>query len=133
MAVISPIVGDSTWPSDVRTHAEDKHRNRTYTCEQGYKGQLIKGGLGDRYRICTDEGDILLGLRVTLSRVQPGHGWTLSGLSVGVKFPDSNVFQRVYAAVRRWLTPIILATQEVEIRRTKVQSQPRQIVWDTLS
>jgi hypothetical protein len=27
-----------------------------------------------------------------------------------------------------WLTPIILATQEAEIRRITVQSQPRQIV-----
>jgi hypothetical protein len=28
----------------------------------------------------------------------------------------------------QWLTPVILATQEAEIRRTAVQSQPRQIV-----
>jgi hypothetical protein len=28
----------------------------------------------------------------------------------------------------QWLTPIILATQEAEIRRIEVQSQPRQIV-----
>jgi hypothetical protein len=33
----------------------------------------------------------------------------------------------------RWLTPAILATQEAEIRRIKVQSQPRQIVQETLS
>jgi hypothetical protein len=32
-----------------------------------------------------------------------------------------------------WLTPIILAVQEVEIRRISVQSQPRQIVCKTLS
>jgi hypothetical protein len=32
-----------------------------------------------------------------------------------------------------WLTPIILATQEAEIRRIEVQSQPRQIVCKTLS
>jgi hypothetical protein len=31
-----------------------------------------------------------------------------------------------------WLTPVILATQEVEIRRTAVRSQPRQIVCETL-
>jgi hypothetical protein len=32
-----------------------------------------------------------------------------------------------------WLTPIILAIQEAEIRRIKVQSQTRQIVQKTLS
>jgi hypothetical protein len=32
-----------------------------------------------------------------------------------------------------WLTPGILATQEAEIRRIMVQSQPRQIVPKTLS
>jgi hypothetical protein len=28
-------------------------------------------------------------------------------------------------AGRRWLTPVILATQEVEMKRTEVQSQPK--------
>jgi hypothetical protein len=32
-----------------------------------------------------------------------------------------------------WLTPIILATLEAEIRRTAVRSQPGQIVPKTLS
>jgi hypothetical protein len=32
----------------------------------------------------------------------------------------------------RWLTLAILATQEAEIRRIKVQSQPRQIVHETI-
>jgi hypothetical protein len=32
-----------------------------------------------------------------------------------------------------WLTPVILATQEAEIRRITVRSQPGQIVQETLS
>jgi hypothetical protein len=32
-----------------------------------------------------------------------------------------------------WLTPVTLATQEAEIRRIVVGSQPRQIVGETLS
>jgi hypothetical protein len=32
-----------------------------------------------------------------------------------------------------WLTPVILATQEAEIRRIAIPSQPGQIVLETLS
>jgi hypothetical protein len=37
------------------------------------------------------------------------------------------------AARHWWLTPIILTTQEEEIRRILIQSQPGQIVCETLS
>jgi hypothetical protein len=56
---------------------------------------------------------------------------------------DSGVFSPVWAsecsiksgsAARcQRLSPVILATQEAEIRRISVQSQPRQIVRETLS
>jgi hypothetical protein len=36
-------------------------------------------------------------------------------------------------AGRQWLTPVILATQEAEIRRIKVRSQQGQTVQETLS
>jgi hypothetical protein len=36
-------------------------------------------------------------------------------------------------AGHRWLMPAILATQEAEIRRVLVPSQPREIVPETLS
>jgi hypothetical protein len=36
-------------------------------------------------------------------------------------------------ARHQWLKPIILSTQEAEIRKFEVQSQSRQIVQETLS
>jgi hypothetical protein len=39
----------------------------------------------------------------------------------------------LHSARRQWLTPVILSTQEAEIRRITVRSQPRQIVHKTLS
>jgi hypothetical protein len=46
---------------------------------------------------------------------------------------SSKVIKKLYLARRQWLTAVILTTQEAEIRRTEVQSQPRQIVHKTLS
>jgi hypothetical protein len=49
------------------------------------------------------------------------HSWKLGG-----------VFRTEDGSWHQWLTPVILATQEAEIRRTAVRSQPRQIVLNTL-
>jgi hypothetical protein len=43
------------------------------------------------------------------------------------------IVQKMLPSVKhQWLTPVILATQEAEIRRIKVRSQPGQIVHKTL-
>jgi hypothetical protein len=41
--------------------------------------------------------------------------------------------KRVGETGHRWLTPAILATQEAEIKRIEVRSQPGQIVHEILS
>jgi hypothetical protein len=46
---------------------------------------------------------------------------------------NSNALRKEEATRHQWLTPVILATQETEIRRIMVRSQPRQIVHETLS
>jgi hypothetical protein len=43
------------------------------------------------------------------------------------------VTEKIVKSWCQWLTSVILATQEVKIRRMAVQSQPRQIVRETLS
>jgi hypothetical protein len=39
----------------------------------------------------------------------------------------------IFCAGHQWLTPVILAIQETEIRRIMARSQPGQIVHETLS
>jgi hypothetical protein len=41
--------------------------------------------------------------------------------------------ERDFTARCWWLTPVIVVTQEAEIRRIAVRSQPRQIVHEILS
>jgi hypothetical protein len=42
-------------------------------------------------------------------------------------------FKKGMLARHRWLTPVILATQKAEIRMIVIQSQPGEIVGETLS
>jgi hypothetical protein len=44
------------------------------------------------------------------------------------------LFNEFFYIGRQWLMPVMLATQEAEIRRIKVRSQPRQVLlWDPIS
>jgi hypothetical protein len=56
-------------------------------------------------------------------------GGDVGGLWLG----DSLGKKLARPATRRWLKPIILATQAAEIRRTMVRSQTGQIVRETVS
>jgi hypothetical protein len=57
----------------------------------------------------------------------------------GSRVPDQPGLPRDFVSKNQvlarhwWLTPVIPATQEAEIRRIAVQSQPGQIVHETLS
>jgi hypothetical protein len=46
---------------------------------------------------------------------------------------DDFLIRKNFFARCPWLTPVILVTQEAEIRRIEVQSQRGQIVYKTLS
>jgi hypothetical protein len=49
----------------------------------------------------------------------------------GISCFEFSKYKKLFAGCP-WLTPIILTTQEVEIKRIAVQSQPGQIVCETL-
>jgi hypothetical protein len=53
--------------------------------------------------------------------------------SLIITIVENSVEKMVTLTGCRWLTPIILATQEAEIRRITVLSQPRQTVCEILS
>jgi hypothetical protein len=46
---------------------------------------------------------------------------------------SSKYIKKYFLAGHWWLTLVILATQQAEIRRIMVRSQPRQIIRETLS
>jgi hypothetical protein len=60
----------------------------------------------------------------------PRRAVALSGISARDK---THSLSKIHEARCQWLTPVIMAIQEAEIRRIVVQRQPRQIVHETLS
>jgi hypothetical protein len=67
----------------------------------------------------------------------------LLGLQPYVTVPSYKFFEKQHLAMLElecptlggcwWLTPVILATQKAEVRRIRVQSHSRQIIFETLS
>jgi hypothetical protein len=53
-------------------------------------------------------------------------------LHVHIQFPQHHLLKQTFFARHWWLMPVILATQEAEIRRIAVPSQPRQVVLHDL-
>jgi hypothetical protein len=69
--------------------------------------------------------------------VEPLHGSELNPSTpkrIKKRIWEGNLFPiHFFTARHQWFTPIILTTQEAEIRKIKVQSQPGQIIQETLS
>jgi hypothetical protein len=72
-------------------------------------------------------------ISLSLCSALPFAASLLSTVTATSPFPWPH-FQLICILTRCWwLTPVILATQEAEIRRIAVWSQPRQIVCETMS
>jgi hypothetical protein len=79
---------------------------------------------------------MVLGKLLNLSGLRFSHLQNEDNIYVGGAFENEMINYKVkrepYARCW-WLMPVILASQEAEIRRITVQSQPKQIVHETLS
>jgi hypothetical protein len=82
--------------------------------------------------LCVTEHILLTPVkRKLLESIKPARKTIINDIAVGDRgqTPSSISLKQKTAEARRWwLTPVILATQEGEIRRIKVQSHPRQVV-----
>jgi hypothetical protein len=69
-------------------------------------------------------------------RIQYTYTWKCHNETLCVEILNKSVFffsQKNQRGGCPWLTPVVLSTQEAEIRRIAVRSQPGQIVRKTLS